>query len=91
VEESTQEPKRSEQEPLQYEVHYSNRAGEPVHRVYNHAASWRLEKDTILTAEHGWEFEPVTITGVEREPHATTPGLVNARLFVPPHGGSLST
>jgi hypothetical protein len=91
VEEPTQDPKRPEQEPLRYEVHYSNRAGEPVSRTYDHTARWRLEKDTILTAEHGWEFEPVTITSVEREPHATAPGLVNARLFVPPEGGNLST
>jgi hypothetical protein len=91
VEEPTREPKPPEPEPLQYELRYSNRVGEPVYRVYNHTASWRLEKDSILTAEHGWEFEPVAITSVEREPHATTPGLVNARLFVSPHGGSLST
>ena len=90
MEETPQERKPPKQ-PLQYEVHYSNRAGEPVYRVYNHTASWRLEKDTILTAEHGWDFEPVTITSVEREPHATAPGLVNARLLVSPHGGSLST
>jgi hypothetical protein len=67
-----------------YTVSYRLQDGKWVERSYHHHAKAIFEAGLVLTPDHGWLYEPITITKVDLHPDETRLGTAQAELYEPP-------
>jgi hypothetical protein len=66
-----------------YTVSYRLQDGKRVERSYHHHAKATFEEGLVLTPDHGWLYDPITITKVEMHPNDTRLGSAQAELYEP--------
>lgn len=71
-------------EPQEYTISYRLTDGTQVERYYLHHGDDPLAEDAVLTPDHGWLYDPVTITQIACHPDEGLPGSARAELYEPP-------
>jgi hypothetical protein len=71
-------------EPQEYSISYRLADGTKVERWYHHHAEDALAEEVVLTPDHGWLHEPVTIVQINCHPDDGLPGSAAAELYEPP-------
>lgn len=71
-------------QPQEYTISYRLTDGTKVERGYHHHVEGQLEKDIVLTPDHGWLHEPVTIIQINCHPDEGLLGSAQAELYEPP-------
>jgi hypothetical protein len=71
-------------QPQEYTVSYRLSDGTRVERWYLHHLEGKLEEEMVLTPDHGWLHEPVTITEIACHPDDGLLGSARAELYEPP-------
>jgi hypothetical protein len=71
-------------EPQEYAISYRTEDGSSVERFYQHHGETELEPNLVLTPDHGWLYDPITITEISSHPDEGAPGSARAELYQPP-------